>query len=198
MTQPASPANPAPDASKNPPLEIVLYPDKALEKPCRALAPEELKAGVADGWILPELIERMKTTMYAAEGIGLAAPQVGVPLRLFIADIKDERGARVVINPVLSDKQGSVLEEEGCLSIPGVRAKVKRFARLKISGLDAAGNPLSFDAAELLARVCQHENDHLDGILFINKIGMTARLMIRKRLRELEEDYRLKKLKKKK
>src|SRR4051812_2805778 len=110
------------------PLEIVLYPDPFLLKPCRAITPAELGSGKAAGWDLVELIERMKATMYSAEGIGLAAPQVGVGLRLFLIDIsKDKSGCVALLNPVLSNLEGSTVEEEGCLSIPHVRAKVKRF-----------------------------------------------------------------------
>ena len=183
------------------PLEIVLYPDPFLGKVARAIKPEELKSGKAGGWDLADLIERMKVTMYAAEGIGLAAPQVGVGLRIFTVDIsKDKSGFMALINPVLSNLDGSLIEEEGCLSIPGIRAKVKRFSGLHVSALDLKGEKIEFDATELLARVCQHEHDHLNGILFINKLGMASRAMLRRALGELEEDYELAqaKLKKKK
>lgn len=183
------------------PLEIVLYPDPFLGKVARPVKPEELQAGKAGGWDLTDLIERMKVTMYAAEGIGLAAPQVGVGLRIFLVDIsKDKSGFMALINPVLSNLDGALVEEEGCLSIPGIRAKVKRFAALHLSAVDVKGAKIEFDASDLLARVCQHENDHLNGILFINKLGMASRAMLRRALGELEEDYELAqaKLKKKK
>lgn len=181
------------------PLEVVLYPDPFLGKRCRALTAEEIKAGKAEGWNLAELVERMKATMYENAGIGLAAPQVGVGLRLFLVDITaDHSGVFAIVNPVLADGRGSEVSEEGCLSIPGVRSKVKRFTEMKVSGLSLTGEPISFEAKDLLARVCQHENDHLEGVLFINRIGMTARLMIRKQLAELEEKYELKKKRKKK
>jgi len=174
------------------PLEVVLYPDPFLTRPCREITADEIKSGTADGWNLAELVERMKVTMYEEEGIGLAAPQVGVGLRLFTLDIsKDRSGFLAILNPVVSDTRGSVVEEEGCLSLPGIRAKVKRFAGLKLTGVDLSGKPLSFDGDDLLARVCQHEYDHLNGVLFINKIGMTAKLLIRRQLMELEEDYDL-------
>src|SRR5438309_1513764 len=100
------------------PLPIVLYPDPFLNKNCRAVTEAELKSGKADGWDLAELVERMKATMYEAEGIGLAAPQVGVGLRIFLADVSKERNdCKVLINPKLSEPQGSAIEEEGCLSI---------------------------------------------------------------------------------
>ena len=172
------------------PFEIVLYPDPRLLKPSRAITPAEIRSGEAEGLGLAQLSERMIVTMYDAEGVGLAAPQVGVGLRLFVADVsKDKTGAFTIINPVLSEMHGTVIEEEGCLSIPVVRAKVKRFASLKVSGLNLKGEAVIFDAKELLARVCQHETDHLAGVLFINKIGMAAKLMIRRALVELEDDF---------
>ena len=180
------------------PLEIVLYPDPFLLKPCRAITSGELNSGKAAGWDLAELVERMKATMYAAEGIGLAAPQVGVGLRVFLVDIsKDRSGCMALLNPVLSNLDGALVEEEGCLSIPRVRAKVKRFASLHVSAVSVKGEPIEFDATDLLARVCQHENDHLNGILFINKLGMASRVMLRRALNELEEDYELAQAKKK-
>ena len=135
--------------------------------------------------------------MYAAEGIGLAAPQVGVGLRIFLVDIsKDKSGCMALINPVLSKLEGTLTEEEGCLSIPGIRAKVKRFASLHVAATNLKGDQIEFDAADLMARVCQHENDHLNGILFINKLGMASRAMLRRSLGELEEDYELAQAKK--
>jgi peptide deformylase len=180
-------------------LDIVLYPDPFLTKPCKAVMPAEIQAGKAlaptargttEEVELAALVERMIATMRDAEGIGLAAPQVGIGLKLFVADISDDHTQPfVVINPVFSDMKGTLLEEEGCLSIPGVRAKVKRHAALHVSGLDLKGQPMELDATELLSRVCQHETDHLNGVLFINKIGMTAKLLVRRQLIELEEDY---------
>ncbi|MFH0939851.1 MAG: peptide deformylase [Planctomycetota bacterium] len=171
-------------------LKIIAYPDPFLDQSCRTITAEELKAGEADGWNLAELIERMRATMYAYEGIGLAAPQVHIGLRLFVIDItKDHSGFFAIFNPTISNTRATVLEEEGCLSIPQVRAKVKRFAGVTVNGVDLKGQTGSFEAAELLARVCQHEYDHLNGTLFINKLGMTAKLLIRRQLVELEENY---------
>jgi peptide deformylase len=185
------------------PLDIVLYPNPFLTKKCRSVTDEEIKsgaisltdkehvAGVKGDWKLQELAERMMATMYKANGIGLAAPQIGVGIRLWVADIsKDKSGQIAMLNPVLSKPQGSVFEEEGCLSIPDVRAKVKRDVELHVKGLNLKGEPVEADVADLMARVCQHETDHLDGKLFITRIGMTAKLMIRKQLMQLEEDYK--------
>ena len=173
-------------------LPIVVYPDPFLTRMCRAITPEEFKAGAAGDWKLEELVERMKETMYVEEGIGLAAPQVGVGLRIFTLDTsKDRSGFLAVFNPELSGQHGSALEEEGCLSIPGVRAKVKRFTHLKLSGQNVKGEPFAIENDELIARVCQHEFDHLNGVLFINRVGMAGKLRIRRKLMELEEDYAL-------
>jgi peptide deformylase len=185
------------------PLDIVLYPNPFLTKKCRSVSDEEIKAGaisltdkehvpgVKGDWKLQELAERMMATMYKANGIGLAAPQIGVGIRLWVADIsKDKSGQIAILNPLLSKRKGSVVEEEGCLSIPNVRAKVKRDAELKVTGVNLKGEPVEAEVDELFARVCQHETDHLDGVLFINKLGMTSKLMIRKQLVELEEDYK--------
>lgn len=185
------------------PLDIVLYPNPFLTKKCRSVTDEEIKAGaisltdkehvagVKGDWKLQELAERMMATMYKANGIGLAAPQIGIGIRLWVADIsKDKSGQIALLNPVLSKTQGSVVEEEGCLSIPNVRAKVKRHAELKVTGLNLKGEPVEAEVDDLFARVCQHETDHLDGVLFINKLGMTSKLMIRKQLMELEEEYK--------
>ncbi len=180
------------------PLEIVLYPDPFLTKRAREIKADEIAAGVADGWKLDELVERMKATMYAAEGIGLAAPQVRVGLRIFVVDSSKERNDfRVFINPKLSAMHGAVVDEEGCLSIPGIRAKVKRAETLTIKAVDLKGQPVEYNATELFARVCQHEYDHLDGKLFINHLGTAGRFMLRRALVELEEDYELQQAKKK-
>ncbi len=180
------------------PFPIVLYPDPFLNKVARAVKPEEFKVGKADEWVLKDLVERMRITMYAERGIGLAAPQVGIGLRLFVYDISEDHDPfAAVFNPVFSDMEGSVAEEEGCLSIPDVRAKVKRFAKLKLTGQNLQGDPISIVATELLARVFQHETDHLDGVLFINKLSMASKLMIRRRLHDLEDDYELQQMKKK-
>ena len=172
------------------PLRILVYPDPFLAKRARPVTAAELKAGKADGWDLAELLQRMQASVSAEQGLGLAATQVGVGLRLFLARVnKEDIEAQVVINPVLSEMRGSAVEEEGCLSLPGLRAKVKRYTSLHLSGVDLKGQPLSFDAQDLFARICQHETDHLDGILFINRVGMASRLLVRKRLAELEEEY---------
>ena len=118
---------------------------------------------------LHPFIEDMFETMYEAEGIGLAAPQVGVSKRIIVIDIEryhPEYPRIALINPVISLTVGEELGEEGCLSLPGVRGMVRRSAIVKVEGLLPTGNKIEFDASHLMARVLQHEIDHLNGILF--------------------------------
>lgn len=174
------------------PLPVLVYPDPVLTKRARPLTAEELGTGKADGWDIAELVERMKTTLELEQGVGLAATQVGVGLRLFLAKTaRDGEQVLVVVNPVFTETLGSSVEEEGCLSVPGVRAKVKRHAAVRVNAVDLIGEPLVLEARDLLARVCQHETDHLDGVLFINRLGMAARLLVRRQLAELEDEYQL-------
>lgn len=181
------------------PLRIVLYPDPVLTKKARAITPEEIKAGKADGLDLREFAQRMLLTMYDADGLGLAAPQVGVSLRLWVADGSEHRDQPiVVINPELLDPAGKLEMEEGCLSIPEVRGKVKRFQTLKVRGVDLDGKPIEFVAEDLLSRVAQHETDHLDGVLFITRLGTASRFLLRSKLRTLEEEYEVMQRRKKK
>ena len=118
---------------------------------------------------LPPLIEDMFETMYEAQGIGLAAPQVGVSQRIIVIDIEKhqpEYPRVALINPVITLTVGEELGEEGCLSLPGVRGMVRRAAIVKVEGLLPNGDKIEFDASNLMARVLQHEIDHLNGILF--------------------------------
>ncbi len=137
--------------------------------------------------ITPEierLVDDMIETMYAAPGIGLAAPQVGVPLRLFVIDVSVGRAAGdliVMINPEFVERDGMQLEEEGCLSVPGFNATVVRPSRAVVKGLDRTGAPAQREAEGLLARAFQHEMDHLDGTLFVDRLrGIKRDLIVRK------------------
>jgi len=131
---------------------------------------------------LKQLIDDLLETMYDADGIGLAAPQVGVPTRVFVYDIRDpEIEAGVLVNPVIIDRSGSLRDEEGCLSLPGLTEIVERAERISVRGLDADGNPVELDAEGLLSRCLQHENDHLDGILFFDRVSPIKRkILLRK------------------
>lgn len=113
------------------------------------------------------LLKDMEETMYAAEGVGLAAPQVGVSERLIVVDVGD--GPVHLVNPVILEAEGSVVDVEGCLSFPGLYGYVERAQRVVVEGLDMKGRPRRIEAEDWFARALQHEIDHLDGILFIDK-----------------------------
>jgi peptide deformylase len=130
------------------------------------------------------LIDDMVETMYAAPGIGLAAPQIGVPLRVFVIDLsvgRDPRGLITLVNPEWVERDGMQLEEEGCLSLPGFTATVPRPGRAVVRGLDRHGDPQTIEGSALLARALQHEMDHLDGCLFVDRLrGIKRDLIVRK------------------
>jgi peptide deformylase len=134
------------------------------------------------------LIDDMIDTMYAAPGIGLAAPQVGVGLRIFVTDISVGRNPddlMVFINPVFVERDGVQIEEEGCLSVPGFNATVARPARAVVKALDRHGAERTVEGHDLLARAFQHEMDHLDGKLFLDRVRGIKRDLIVKRIRKL-------------
>jgi peptide deformylase len=130
------------------------------------------------------LVDDMIQTMYAAPGIGLAATQIGVPLRIFVVDISVGRNPAdliTFINPEFIEREGMQLEEEGCLSVPGFTATVARPARAVVKGVDRAGKEQTVEATGLLARAFQHEMDHLDGSLFVDRLrGLQKDLIVRK------------------
>jgi peptide deformylase len=157
-------------------LPIVRYGDTVLHAPAQpidAVTPE-----------IQTLIDDMIETMYAAPGIGLAAPQVGVPLRLFVIDLSVGRVASelmVFINPVFVAREGTQKEDEGCLSLPGFNASVVRPERAVVSGVDRQGRERTVEGTGLLARAFQHEMDHLDGTLFVDRLrGIKRELILRK------------------
>jgi peptide deformylase len=172
-------------------LDLVFYPDPFLNQRAREVTPEEFGAGEAAGQPLTELATSMVATMYDARGIGLAGPQIGVGLRIFTVDLSDgHQHPMVFINPELTLLEGPEEEsEEGCLSIPEVRANVRRPGRIHVKAQDLKGQTFEFDADGLLARVCQHEHDHLNGVLFLDHIGPAARFLRRRKLKALEDDY---------
>jgi peptide deformylase len=133
---------------------------------------------------LQRLITDMIETMYAAPGIGLAATQVGVPLRVFVVDVsvgRDPDKLIVMVNPHWVEREGLQLEEEGCLSVPGFNATVVRPSRAVVRGLDRDGEPQTVEGTELLARALQHEIDHLDGVVFVDRLrGIKRDLIVRK------------------
>jgi peptide deformylase len=144
----------------------------------------------APGPELDRLVADMFETMYDARGIGLAAPQIGLSQRLIVVDVHEDGGPEpmALLNPVVAEFQGPVEKyEEGCLSIPGVSAHVDRPVRCVVDALDARGNPLRLEADGMLARCLQHEIDHLDGILFIDRLSPIKRNMLLRKYRKLRE-----------
>jgi len=139
-----------------------------------------------------ELIEDMYESMHAHNGVGLAAPQVGVSLRIAVLGVP-ERGKKVMhvtlINPEYFDVEGSQNDDEGCLSIPGIYDELKRAAKLEVKALDEKGQPISFTCEGLFARAVQHEVDHLNGMLFIDRLSVLRRQRLKKELRAIEENY---------
>jgi peptide deformylase len=138
---------------------------------------------------IDRLVNDMVETMYAAPGIGLAAPQVGVGLRIFVIDLsigRDPNGLLVMINPEFVERDGMQLEEEGCLSVPGFNATVVRPQRAVVKALDQTGTAYEREGTGLLARAFQHEMDHLDGLLFVDRLRGIKRDMILRKVRKLQ------------
>jgi peptide deformylase len=132
-----------------------------------------------------ELVDDLIESMHAASGVGLAAPQIGSSLRLFVIDLSQGRAATdplVLINPAFIQREGMQLEEEGCLSVPGFHATVARPMHVAIRGLDRNGQERRIEAHGLLARALQHEMDHLDGILFVDRLKAVQRKLILRRI----------------
>lgn len=161
-------------------LDILTHPDKILR--CKTQPVEQI-----DGQ-LQTLIDDMATTMYQAPGVGLAAIQVGHDKSLLIYDIApsdQERQLHVLINPTIVSKEGEVLSEnEGCLSVPDFRADVKRASRILVEAVDREGHPQRIEAEGMLAIVLQHEIDHLNGTLFIDRISSLKRNMYNRRIQK--------------
>lgn len=131
---------------------------------------------------LVKLVDDMLETMYAEPGIGLAAPQVGVGRRLFVYDVGD--GPEAIVNPVISEARGEWVYEEGCLSVPGLFWEIVRPKEIHLTGHDLDGNEVSIEADELLARLFQHELDHLDGVMLIDHLDADTRKAAMRTLRE--------------
>lgn len=136
---------------------------------------------------IKNLAQDMLETMYAAPGIGLAAPQIGINLRLIVVDLSvgEESGNQLVLaNPEITDQEGSEQGEEGCLSVPGFTAMVKRPINISVCGQDIEGQPRKIKAEGLLARALCHEIDHLDGILYLDRLSVLKRDLIRRKIRK--------------
>lgn len=161
-------------------LNICPYPDAILKKRCTLVKriTEEDKSLVTD----------MIETMMAGNGVGLAANQVGVAKRIIVFNPSEEKWkAEALLNPVILKRRGSQSAEEGCLSLPGISAEVRRSKYILASGIDIKGKPVRFEAEGLLARIIQHEIDHLNGKLFIDRINPVKRLLSLRRIENLKK-----------
>lgn len=164
-------------------FKIVKYGDPVLEKPCAPVTDFNSKE-------LQELVDGMFETMYAAKGVGLAAPQVGVSQQLTVIDVsagEDPAQKLVLINPEIVAKEGSQTGEEGCLSIPGFREDVTRAMKATVRAKNLQGEDIEITGEELLARAMQHEIDHLHGILFLQHLSPLKRDLIKRKIRKLSK-----------
>ena len=156
-------------------LQVRKYPDPILRKkalPVKTVSERERA-------LIGDMIETMKIS----GGVGLAATQVGIAKRIIVFNPScDEWRADVLINPVIVKRRGSEKREEGCLSLPGINGLVRRCTYIQVEGLDIKGKPVCFEARGLLARIFQHETDHLDGILFIDRLNPIKRLIAKRKL----------------
>jgi len=156
-------------------LTVRLYGDPVLRQvaaPVTEVTPQ-IKRIIAD----------MTDTMWHQVGIGLAAPQVGLSYRILVMD-DGKGGAEALLNPVIESRTGTVREEEGCLSVPGIFAEAERAKTIRVSAMDIEGNPISFEASGLKSRLVQHELDHLDGVLFIDRLPPVTRDRIKKKIQK--------------
>ena len=160
---------------------IVKYPDPILQRPTELITEfdEELRT----------LVDDMFESMYAAKGIGLAAPQIGISKRLTVIDLSNKENPDekiVLVNPEVIETQGRQYEEEGCLSLPEIREKVVRAVKVKVKAQNLEGEWFEIDGEELLARAFLHEIDHLDGVLFIFRVSGLKRDLILRKIRKMQ------------
>ena len=167
-----------------PVLRVIQYPHPVLRhtsKPLRRVDAE-----------LKNTVREMFDLMYAQKGIGLAANQVGLPYRFFILNTEgdpDKAEEYVFLNPVISKRSGTEEAEEGCLSFPEIYAPVKRSAKIVVSAYNLAGEEVNYELTGLLSRAVQHEYDHLDGVLFIDRLAPTGLLSVKQALLDLEQQF---------
>ncbi len=163
--------------------EVVKYPDPVLARrgePVTNFGPD-----------LKSLVDEMFESMYAAQGIGLAAPQISISQRITVIDVSFQKNPEeklALINPEIILREGKQVEEEGCLSLPDIREKVQRAARVKVRAQNVSGEWFEVEGEELLARALQHEIDHLDGILFIDRLSRLKRDLVLRRIRKLQKN----------
>lgn len=163
-------------------LQIRVFPDDMLRRSCTPLKK-----------ITGHEIEKLKAMldfMYESDGVGLAGPQVGWSRQVVTIDTEGAgKGERIFVNPRIVNREGVSIEEEGCLSIPGVVAPVKRAEAINVVAYTLEGERYEIEAEGLAARAWQHEVDHLNGVLFIDRLGMAAQFKVRKQLKELQKAY---------
>lgn len=159
-------------------LKILSYPDPRLRK--KSVTVERINKEIE------KLLDDMIETMYKAPGVGLAAPQVGANLRVIVIDVsvrqEDTPGLIQLINPEIISSEGKQMEDEGCLSIPGFSSEVRRKSTVKVLGLDRSGKLTKIEGSGLLARAFQHEIDHIDGILYVDRLSRLKRELTKKRI----------------
>jgi peptide deformylase len=164
-------------------LKVVKYPEPVLSQPGEPVTEFD-----AD---LKKFVDDMFETMYASQGIGLAAPQVAVSKRITVVDLsqgKDPKQKLVLINPEIIFREGKQYEEEGCLSFPEIREKVQRAEKVRIRAQDLKGKWFEMDGEELLSRAFQHEIDHLDGMLFIFRMSSLKRDLVLRKIRKMQRE----------
>ena len=164
-------------------LPILLYPSPVIRK-------KSLSVTSIDGE-LQRFIDDMVETMYAAPGMGLAAPQVGALKRVIILDPSHDRASKrplTLINPVLVEGVGRIVEEEGCLCIPDLQEPISRFKQVVVKAYDRNEKEIMLEGADLLARILQHEIDHLNGVLFIDHLSTAKHLLLKRQLKKAKKD----------
>jgi peptide deformylase len=163
--------------------EVVKYPDSVLAKPGAPVTAFD------EG--LKTLVAEMFESMYVAQGIGLAAPQISISKRITVVDVsfkKNPKDRLVLINPEVVEQKGKQVEEEGCLSLPDIREKVQRAAWVKVKAQNEHGEWFEVEGEELLARALLHEIDHLNGVLFIDRISRLKRELVLRKIRKLQKN----------
>ena len=166
-------------------MQVIQYPHPTLRHKSKPL--KRVDAG------LREIVREMFALMYEHKGIGLAANQVDLPYRLFVLNIQGDPKAvdeeYVFINPILSNRKGSAEAEEGCLSLPGLYGDVRRPEKVRVNAYNLEGKEITLDVDGLFARAVQHEIDHLDGVLFIDRLSATGDAKARDAVRDFEDEF---------
>ena len=161
---------------------ITYYPADVLAKETKPV--EKIDDNIC------QLVEKMTDVMLKNKGVGLAAPQIGVPLRLFIISLGGTREAvKVYVNPTVTPTGELDLVDEGCLSVPGIFTKIRRYKKCKVTATNLDGNEFTEQAEGLFARALQHESDHINGVTIVSRMGQTAKIAHRKQLKKLREEH---------